>query len=252
MGHATVTTAEQHFVTERMGRGGTGQAGATANLFEAWIDEWHLAGNEVATATLTAQGTDWGYDMMLTAQGRIVHQDEQGYSVKSADGTTTRYYSQPFFAIEGIMYLPAGNVEVSGTAWLDREWSSQPLAGTQSGWDWFSLSFVTGEKLMAFQVRDDEGAPYSVATWIEPEGTPTAYPSGAIEAEPLDTETVAGGEVPIRWRLALPEQELNVTVEALNPHSWMATSEPYWEGPVVVTGSHKGVGYLEMTGYSGG
>jgi predicted secreted hydrolase len=31
--------------------------------------------------------------------------------------------------------------------------------------------------------------------------------------------------------------------------SWMATSFPYWEGPIGFRGSHSGVGYLEMTGY---
>ena len=29
----------------------------------------------------------------------------------------------------------------------------------------------------------------------------------------------------------------------------MGTSFPYWEGPVSFTGTHRGVGYLEMTGY---
>jgi predicted secreted hydrolase len=29
----------------------------------------------------------------------------------------------------------------------------------------------------------------------------------------------------------------------------MATSFPYWEGPIRFKGSHSGVGYLEMTGY---
>ena len=42
---------------------------------------------------------------------------------------------------------------------------------------------------------------------------------------------------------------VDVTVTALNEDAWMATSIPYWEGPVTVTGSHQGIGYLEMTGY---
>jgi predicted secreted hydrolase len=29
----------------------------------------------------------------------------------------------------------------------------------------------------------------------------------------------------------------------------MATSVPYWEGPISFKGSHEGVGYLELTGY---
>jgi predicted secreted hydrolase len=29
----------------------------------------------------------------------------------------------------------------------------------------------------------------------------------------------------------------------------MATSFPYWEGPISFRGTHSGVAYLEMTGY---
>jgi predicted secreted hydrolase len=29
----------------------------------------------------------------------------------------------------------------------------------------------------------------------------------------------------------------------------MGTRFPYWEGPIRFSGSHNGVGYLEMTGY---
>ena len=29
----------------------------------------------------------------------------------------------------------------------------------------------------------------------------------------------------------------------------MGTSFPYWEGPISFAGSHRGVGYLELTGF---
>src|SRR5690606_8224431 len=45
---------------------------------------------------------------------------------------------------------------------------------------------------------------------------------------------------------------LDVTVSALHPQSWMDLTIPYWEGPVRITGSHDGRGYLEMTGYQRG
>nr|NIL95712.1 iron ABC transporter permease [Planctomycetales bacterium]NIP68225.1 iron ABC transporter permease [Planctomycetales bacterium] len=47
----------------------------------------------------------------------------------------------------------------------------------------------------------------------------------------------------------LAAEGVSVEVTALNPNSWMATLIPYWEGPVKVSGSHNGRGYLEMTGY---
>jgi predicted secreted hydrolase len=249
MGHAAVTTPDAHFVTERLARGGTGQAGVTLDPFDAWIDEWRLAGDLSGESTLTAQGPDFGYDMTLTVEGPVVLQGERGYSVKSEDGQASHYYSMPFLAIEGTLRLPDGEIPVTGTAWLDREWSSQPLADRQVGWDWFSLSFATGEKLMGFILRASEGDPFTAATWIMPDGTPTPLPDGAFQATPRDTARVADRDVPVEWRVRLPDRGLDVTVEALNPQAWMATSVPYWEGPVTVTGSHEGVGYLEMTGY---
>ena len=47
----------------------------------------------------------------------------------------------------------------------------------------------------------------------------------------------------------MPAEGVDVTIEAVNRDAWMALSVPYWEGPVTVTGSHGGHGYLEMTGY---
>ncbi|EYD74624.1 AttH component of AttEFGH ABC transport system [Rubellimicrobium mesophilum DSM 19309] len=249
MAHAAVTTPDHHYVAERLARGGTGQAGVALDPFDAWIDEWRLTGDDLETATLTAQGTDIGYDMDLTAKGPVVLQGDHGYSVKSEDGQASHYYSQPFFAIQGTLHLPQGDVPVTGTAWLDREWSSQPLTDRQVGWDWFALVLDGGERVMGYRLRATEGEPYAVATWIAADGTPTPYPNGAFTAEPEDTTEVEGREVPTRWHVTLPDHGLDVTVEALNPQSWMATSVPYWEGPITITGSHKGVGYLEMTGY---
>ncbi|MCB1358562.1 MAG: iron ABC transporter permease [Maritimibacter sp.] len=247
--HAAVTTPEDHYVAERFARGGTGQAGVQAAPFDAWIDEWQMAGESFDALRLTAAGTDFAYDVALRAEGPLVFHGDGGYSVKSAAGQASHYYSQPAFAVDGVLTLPGGDVAVAGEAWLDREWSSQPLAADQTGWDWFSLSFDSGEKLMGFRLRQSDGSFYSSATWIDPDGTATALGDGAFVAVPLAETEVAGRVVPTRWRVDVPEQELDVTVSALNPGAWMAVSVPYWEGPVTVAGSHTGRGYLEMTGY---
>ena len=165
-GHAAVTTPEAHFATERYARGGIGQAGVQADPFTAWIDEWQLAGTGFDRLRLTASGPDFAYDVALEAQGPLVFHGDGGYSVKSAQGQASYYYSQPFFELAGTITLPTGKVDVTGTAWLDREWSSQPLAADQTGWDWFSLSFDTGNKLMGFRLRQSDGSYYTSGTWI--------------------------------------------------------------------------------------
>ena len=248
MGHAAVTTPDAHFVTERLARGGIGQAGVQADPFEAWIDDWQLVGPDFATLTMTASGPDFAYDMVLNSDGPLVFHGDEGYSVKSAEGQASYYYSQPFYAIEGTLILPTGSIEVAGDAWLDREWSSQPLSDNQTGWDWFSLSLEDG-KLMGFRLRQTDGSYYTSATWIDPNGTTTSYSNSAFEADPVAISDVGGRDVPTTWNVRLPDRGVDVEVTAINPQAWMDTSVPYWEGPIIVQGSHTGRGYLEMTGY---
>ena len=248
MGHAAITTPVAHYVTERLARGGIGQAGVQSTPFSAWIDDWVMEGPDFGQLRLTASGPDFAYHLGLTATGPLVLHGQQGYSVKSATGQASHYYSQPSFQVAGILSLPEGDIAVTGNAWMDHEWSSQPLAGDQSGWDWFSLSFDSGDKLMGFVLRGDTD--YTAATWIAADGSSTAFADGAFTATPLARHAVAGREVPVEWRVRLPGRGVDVTVKALNPDAWMATLVPYWEGPVTVSGSHGGVGYLEMTGYA--
>lgn len=242
MGHAAVTTPDAHFVTERLARGGVGQAGVTPAPFTAWIDDWTLSDTR-----LTATGPDFSYTMTLGDLGSTIFHGDAGYSVKSAAGQASYYYSKPFMEISGTLTLPQGDIAVTGQAWLDREWSSQPLASDQSGWDWFSLSFDDGAKLMGFQLRGSDT--YTSGTWIDADGTTTALDNGAFQPDPVSSVKVAGRQVPTVWRVTLASKSLDITVRALNDAAWMDTSVPYWEGPVRVTGSHQGRGYLEMTGY---
>lgn len=251
MGHSAITTPSAHYATERLARGGIGQAGVqVGDGFDAWIDDWHMRGaRDLGSLELKATGPLFSYQMDMSATGPLVLQGDQGFSVKSAAGQASHYYSQPFFSIEGVLTLPDGDVAVTGNAWLDREWSSQPLGHAQTGWDWFSLSFDDGARMMGFVLRSKDEVPYTSATWIDTAGDATPLPDGAFNAVARGWSETAGRKLPTRWELTLPEKDLNVTVSALNGDAWMPTSVPYWEGPINIEGTHTGVGYLEMTGY---
>lgn len=249
MGHAAVTTPEAHFVAEILGRGGIGQAGVIAQPFEAWIDDWYIRGETPDQVDMRASGEDFAYDVRLTAEGPLIFHGDNGYSQKSASGRASYYYSQPFYGVEGVLTLPQGKVAVTGTAWLDREWASQPLAATQVSWDWFSMVFDSGARMMGFTLHDSDGSDYTQATWIDPNGEATAFADGAFTARPLAYTDLADRSVPTTWRVKLPDKNVDVTVSALNGAAWMTTSVPYWEGPVQIAGTHSGRGYLEMTGY---
>ena len=249
LGHAALTTEHDHYAAERLARGGVGQAGVTAGPLEAWIDDWSLAGDPATDMEVHARGDDFGYRLRLAANGPLVLQGEQGLSRKSAGGQASYYYSQPFLQASGVLDIGGRAVEVSGTAWMDREWSSQPIAADQLGWDWFSLHFDDGQRLMLFRLRQAGGGLYVSGNWIAADGATTPIDAAGVVLEPLEHTTVSGREIPTRWSLAVPGHDLDVEIDAVNPHAWMDLDTAYWEGPVRVEGSAPGVGYLEMTGY---
>ncbi|MFC6336778.1 iron ABC transporter permease [Pseudomonas sp. CCM 7891] len=251
LGHAAVTSASRHYAAERYARGGVGQAGAQAMPFSAWIDNWTFATRPGAASALTdmqlkAGDGHFNYDLRLTSSRPLVLQGDNGYSRKSDQGQASYYYSQPFFQAKGSLILDGKTYQVSGPAWLDREWSSQPLTANQTGWDWFSLHLDNGAHLMLFRVRQKEGGPYLTGTWIDKDGRLQTLHNQDIQLTPLDSTEIEGRRVPVRWSLKVPGKQLDITTEAVNPKAWMKVSIPYWEGPVRFEG---GVGYLEMTGY---
>ncbi|RAP41812.1 iron ABC transporter permease [Rhodovulum viride] len=254
MAHAALTSAEDHRTAERLARGGIGQAGVTLDPFRAEIDDWVMAStaapgaDPLSALSLTANGTGFAYDLALAASGPLVLQGTQGYSVKSEDEQASHYYSQPFYRVTGRLDFPDRSVTVEGTAWLDREWSSQPLAADQTGWDWLSLHLDDGARLMVYRLRGARGD-YTTGTWIAPDGTPTPLAPGEVEMIPGTTTRVAGRDIPTAWRVRLPARDLDIAIAAMQPQAWNDTRVPYWEGPVTATGSHPGEGYLEMTGY---
>ncbi len=251
MGHAGLTTPDRHFSAERLARGGIGQAGVTGPPFEAYIDNWYMraSGDGIDRLDIYAQGTEFSYQLDLQANGPLIFHGDAGYSVKSPEGQASHYYSQPFYEVSGVLILPEGPVSVTGDAWLDREWSSQPLSADQEGWDWISLHFDDGARLMGFRLRGAD-TDFTSASWIDADGTVTAYGDGHLELRPLGLSDVEGREIPTEWQVIFPERGVDVTVSAMNPNAWMDVSFPYWEGPVDVAGTQSGRGYLEMTGYA--
>ncbi|CAN5663507.1 lipocalin-like domain-containing protein [soil metagenome] len=254
MGHAGLTAEDAHFHAEIFARGGIGQAGVTLDPFMAWIDDWQMTSraggaDPLGALEVSAAGEGFSYVLEVAAEGPIVLHGEAGFSLKAAAGQASYYYSQPFYAAEGTIVIGGDEIAVTGTAWLDREWSSQWLSEDQAGWDWFSLHLEDGARLMTFRLRDAEGRNDAFGTWIEPGGTAQALGPGEIAMQPRAWAEVEGREVPVEWHLAVPGIGLAVDTEAVNTQSWMGGAYPYWEGPIRVTGTHAGRGFLEMTGY---
>src|SRR3954451_8872466 len=216
LGHAAVTRADTHRYTETLARGGVGQAGVEASPFRAWIDAWEMRGldamnaENIAPLDLNASGADFSYALRLDADKPLVLQGDAGYSRKSLREQASYYYSQPHYRVKGSLAIDDKTTDVTGQAWLDREWSSQPLASDQSGWDWLSLHFSSGDKLMLYRMRQTDGNHYGSGKWIARDGNTELLASADITFTPQAFTEIAGRKIPTPWQIAIPRLALTI------------------------------------------
>ncbi|MCB1953465.1 lipocalin-like domain-containing protein [Denitromonas sp.] len=262
MAHAAITTPDGHRHEQRFARGGVGQAEVRREdgAFAAWLDDWSLSGDGAAMLPGRLRFTvgEAVIDVQLASDTPPVLQGKGGYSQKSAQGQASYYYSQPHIAVSGSVTVDGKPTTLTGTGWLDREWSSQPLADNQQGWDWFSLHLADGHALMVYRLRHDDGKHWLSGSWVAPDGSARTLGADEIELTVLDTRRVrtpssanpeATRDLPLSWRVSLPGLKREWTVRALIDDQWMGGRFPYWEGVVLVDEGASGVGYLELTGY---
>ena len=246
MGHAAVTTKNSHFFSEKFARGGVGQAGAQASPFKAWIDDWNFSG-DWDKAQLNANGDEFSYNLKLSSDGPLVLNGTNGISEKSYSGAKSFYYSQPFFKIAGVITINGVSQKVDGMAWADREWTSQLLDQDQTGWNWLGLHFDDGSKLMVFEVKSKSGKPFFSGTRIYKNGKYKSLQPQNFILQPKIPSQMKRDKIHLDWKIEIPSENLNITIKPVNRNSYMDTFIPYWEGPVSFTGTHSGVGFLEVT-----
>ncbi len=146
MGHAAVTRADTHRFAQTFARGGVGQAGVDAAPFRAWIDDWEMRGLDPVNDTNVAPLRAERHRAPISATRCASTQSARWCCRATAATAASRCASRPrtttasrIIRRRAASTIDGKPVDVTGQAWLDREWSSQPLASDQSGWDWFSL-----------------------------------------------------------------------------------------------------------------
>jgi predicted secreted hydrolase len=112
---------------------------------------------------------------------------------------------------------------------------------------------------MVFQIRREDGSvdPFSSGSFINPEGEVINLAKEDFEIQVLDSwrSSESGAEYPSRWRVAVPEMDLQLQIRPILSDQEMKVSYTYWEGAVEVQGildgnDVSGSGYVEMTGYA--
>ena len=259
MGDLAITdiAAAKHYSAERFARAAAGLAGAKAAPFDVWLGPWSLRGGaQLFPLTVSAQNQDIAVSLQIQSGDKpMVLQGERGLSRKSATpGNASYYYSFTRLPTRGELRIGASVYTVQGDSWMDREWSSSALAKDQAGWDWFALQLDDGRDLMYYRLRDKLGGvdAFSRGTLVDKDGSVHTLLPDQVKLTPLRYwQSADGARYPVGWRLQVAEYGLDLEVQAAVDDQLMDHSVRYWEGAVEVSGSQRGRGYLELSGYDG-
>jgi len=247
---------------ERFARGALGLAGATAPPFRVWLDDWSVTGDADARSAelaLRAKDERFAISLALEAAAPVAAHGDRGFDAKGPEpGNASFYYSFPRLSARGSIDLDGTSVDVAGTAWMDREWSTSALSAGVLGWAWFGLQLSDGRELMFYRLRQADGTAnrYSSGSLIERDGTITRLGVDDVESQPIAywTSERTHRTYPLAWRIAIPTQGLTLSVQPYLEDQEIDRAVRYWEGAVRVTGSARGAqidgqGYLELAGY---
>ena len=264
MAHFAITdTAGGRFIArERLTREALDLAGAVADPLRIWVKDWSASGTsgpDSLTLRLEARDDAIALDLQLASTVPHVAQGDRGLDAKGGgDGNASYYYSVPRLAAEGLVTVEGETFAVTGSAWLDREWSTSSLEPGTAGWDWFALHLSDGSSLMFYRLRTENGAatPYSSGSLVRRDGTLIALAASDVALTELDywTSGATGVRYPISWRLEAPKLDITLDVRPYLEQQELDLSVRYWEGAVHAegegpSGKLTGQGYLELAGY---
>lgn len=252
--------AGEHVAEERFSRGAAGLAGAEADPFRVWLEDWEVEGLPGADSVrITADAGEFALHLVLARAKPIVFQGDKGFDRKGPElGNASYYFSMTRMSTTGTVTSGGATYDVIGLSWMDREWSTSALSNDQVGWDWFSLQLENGAEVMYYRLRQRDGStsPYSGGTVVAPQGETHPIHAEDVHLDVVDTWTSrsSGIQYPAAWRLGIAEAETLLDIEPLFADQELELSIRYWEGAVRVSGIYDGrpvdgFGFVEMTGY---
>ncbi|MBO6587312.1 MAG: hypothetical protein JJ953_14470 [Gracilimonas sp.] len=269
LGHFAISDVqnENHVFDERYSRGAAGLAGAQADPFEIWLEDWQITreneeGSDDKNFPTRIKGTmedGSAINLIVTPTKPLTLQGEKGYDKKGpGEGNASYYMSFTRMDARGVITMNGTEYDVKGQSWMDHEWSTSALGEDQEGWDWFSIQLSNGYDLMYYQLRNADGSvsTFTTGSLIDPEGNKTTINPGEVNLEVFDQweSPHSGAEYPSEWMLEIPGKNLRLELATLFDDQEMDVSVRYYEGTLSVNGAMNGEevsgqGYIEMTGY---
>ncbi|MDX2319962.1 MAG: lipocalin-like domain-containing protein [Moritella sp.] len=264
--HGALADSKVHLAAFRQGREEFANVEITEQPFSAAIDDWlwqssaallpskllpsKLLPAQLSYGSARTADEEWQVILSLATMSPFFLQGEQGYSKKhQREAIASHYYSQPFIDVKGQILWQGQWLNVTGSAWFDREWGSAMLAKDQQGWDWFSLRLSADKALMIYRIRSSD-QDFVYGSLMHSDGNIDILDTNDIKLSSHVSDTL---DYPYAFDLQVEKQSIgfnvDVRVAVINQQQIMRFGIEYFEGMVTFQGTHNGEGFVEMTGY---
>ncbi len=267
LAHLALSDVDGHsfYHSERLNRAGPGLAGADFSDGRYWNGNWQVRWTAPPSVQQQLVAVCDRFTLRLNLQSAKppVIQGQDGVSRKGPlPGEASHYISFTRLTATGQLQQKGSAIGVSGTAWMDHEFFTEPPDSNFAGWDWFAIQLQNNEELMLYRLRNKSGQvdPYSSGAYIDSQGQAHFLHAGDFSLTPGETwqSPHSKADYPISWQIRVPSLQLDLSerTELKDQELWSqeGSSPSYWEGAVTYQGTLRdhpidGVGYLEMTGY---
>ena len=232
---------------------------------------WAFDGQEGSyhlKAALTGKANQgYALDLRTVPTKPVLLHGGTGYE-NYGQGILAGYYSYPRLATTGTIMVAGQPHQVTGELWYDRQWNCTSIVTKGVGWDWFSIQLqepnaeaTTSTELMLNTLRNSEtGQQLNNGSYFSATNQNTHLGGTDFQLTPLTywTSPKSKKKYPAKWRVQVPAQGYDLTVEPLVPNQELglrffhAFTMYYWEGMCHVTGTHNGQpvtgnAYVEIT-----
>ena len=251
LAYVIVTSGDQVWEAQRNARGGIGQAGFRSRSFRFWIDNWswRSISSSPFPGVLNIETDEFSLKLRASAVGPFSLFGEQGYQRQHDMLPIAKYgFQAPLIRVSGLLNLAGKKIDVSGKAWLGKEWGNREPDGKKEMLT--NLHLNDGSSLYIRQIRFPHHVPFTYGTLTFPSGKQRLLDGDDISLHALEYSKLSNGKlVPLHWKVKIPSADIELMTQIPVKEMWHSLLIPLWQGPVSGIGTHNAQGFLQLTGY---
>ena len=195
-----------------------------------------------ATNTWLFQASSLLYSLSMAATPQkpyVLHGG--GTGIVREGRAVSSYYSATRMTAHGTIPHGLASVPFTADAWFDHQWGPISFDRRVIHWNRFSCRFDDRTELMLYHFRRGGGG----GTLVDRAGHGTLVRSFTLAAGSRELD----GRWPLDWNLRVPSAGLALAIHAIVPDQVVrgALVPPLWEGASTVTGTKRGICFVEET-----